>query len=385
MIRAALALALAAAGCASLDAGVDPAPLRGRVIVLDPGHGGARPGTVSLYGLREADVNLDVARRLAARLRAAGATVHLTREADVDVGPADSPLAVDLAARAALADSVGADLFVSIHHNATAYRTGDDGLPRPRDRWTAWYVRRETRAPARRTEVYWKALEGAGGPSRAAAEALAPRLVAALGTGEGVAIPGNYFVFRSTSRPAILGEAAYLSWGRTARRLRWASWREREAAAYYAALAAFFAAPPPEPPPLPPPETGPRTAPRFLVQAEGSRAEALAASLRARGAEVDLVGDTLEAIRVEYLRRPDIVVSVADEPPAALLSEPRPLVLHYPASAKGRAVAERIAAATGGSAREATVWILVHTASPAVQIVGATDWESVTSVLLAGI
>jgi N-acetylmuramoyl-L-alanine amidase len=391
---AAVAVGVAAAGCVSVPRG-DPAPgvLAGRVIVLDPGHGGSRAGTVSLYGLREADVNLDVARRVAARLRAAGATVHLTRDADIDLAPPDSPLALDLAARAALADSVGADLLVSIHHNATAYRIGGDGLPPARDRRTAWYVRRETRAPLRRTEVYWKALEGADGPSRAAAEALAPRLAEALGTGEGVAIPGNFYLLRTTSRPAVLGEAAYLSHVPTARRLRWTPAREREVAAYVAGLAAYFAGPPPPAPPpivIPPPETAPRTAPRVLVQAEGPRAEAGArafeAALRARGAEVDVVGATLEAIRVEYVRRPDLVVSLADEPPATLaddLHRGRPLILHYPSSAKGRAAAERAAAATGGVAREASAWILAHTASPAVQIIGDADWESVASALLA--
>ncbi len=82
-------------------------PLRGRVIVLDPGH--PPLGACGPTALCEPEVTLVVARLAAERLRAAGARVTLTRS---DAGP------VGLWSRVALADSLGAELLVSIHLNA---------------------------------------------------------------------------------------------------------------------------------------------------------------------------------------------------------------------------------------------------------------------------
>lgn len=56
--------------------------LHGKTFILDPEHGGDDPGAVAADGLRAADVNLSVARRLAAYLQTAGAAVCLTRNWD---------------------------------------------------------------------------------------------------------------------------------------------------------------------------------------------------------------------------------------------------------------------------------------------------------------
>ncbi|MDD5556890.1 MAG: N-acetylmuramoyl-L-alanine amidase [bacterium] len=105
-------------GCASgrTDEGIAlvfrPPPGRGGepvTVVLDPGHGGAQDGAVSPTGLKEKDVNLEVARAAAAALAAAGARPVLTRDGDATRS---------LAERIETARSAGADLFVSIHHNS---------------------------------------------------------------------------------------------------------------------------------------------------------------------------------------------------------------------------------------------------------------------------
>ncbi|HEU5303556.1 MAG TPA: N-acetylmuramoyl-L-alanine amidase, partial [Gemmatimonadales bacterium] len=83
------------------------APLRGRVIAVDPGH--PPFGATGPTGLREADANLAVALQLRAMLAAAGARVLMTRTADT---------AVELWPRIAVADTGNADLLVSIHNNA---------------------------------------------------------------------------------------------------------------------------------------------------------------------------------------------------------------------------------------------------------------------------
>lgn len=82
-------------------------------LVIDPGHGGHDPGARA-GGLVEADLVLDIARRLEQRLVAAGLfEVVLTRRTNEYV---------PLEERTALANRVGADLFLSIHANASRNR-----------------------------------------------------------------------------------------------------------------------------------------------------------------------------------------------------------------------------------------------------------------------
>ena len=79
-------------------------------IVIDPGHGGYDPGAMN-DGVSEADVVLDVAMRLERLLaQQPGAEVVLTRRANVYV---------PLEERTAIANRAGADLFLSIHANAS--------------------------------------------------------------------------------------------------------------------------------------------------------------------------------------------------------------------------------------------------------------------------
>ena len=95
---------------------IDPAePLRGRRIVVDPGHPPA--GTTGPTGLFEGDANLAIALRLAELLRARGAEPILTRTGREGMRSSTSA-AVELRARAEFAVASGGELFVSIHNNA---------------------------------------------------------------------------------------------------------------------------------------------------------------------------------------------------------------------------------------------------------------------------
>ena len=76
------------------------------VVLLDPGHGGYDPGAVA-NGLREKDLNLKLALKVAERLE--GIKVLLTRERDIYLSLAD---------RVALSRRAEPDLFVSLHANA---------------------------------------------------------------------------------------------------------------------------------------------------------------------------------------------------------------------------------------------------------------------------
>ena len=78
-------------------------------IVLDPGHGGKDPGAMA-FGLKEKDIVLDVAKRLAPILKKElGCEVVLTRKDDTYIS---------LEERTALANTNNADLFISLHINA---------------------------------------------------------------------------------------------------------------------------------------------------------------------------------------------------------------------------------------------------------------------------
>lgn len=85
-----------------------------RRIVIDPGHGGHDPGAVGLRGLYEKDVVLDIALKLKEILLSDPLNeVFLTRETDVFI---------PLEERTVVANKKNADLFVSIHANASPRR-----------------------------------------------------------------------------------------------------------------------------------------------------------------------------------------------------------------------------------------------------------------------
>ncbi|HTB82076.1 MAG TPA: N-acetylmuramoyl-L-alanine amidase [Candidatus Sulfotelmatobacter sp.] len=95
-------------------------PGTNRVIVIDPGHGGANAGTIAVNDHQlEKDLTLDWARRLKPLLETNGWTVYLTRTTDFDVS---------LSNRVAFAEARHADLFVSLHFNSAAPDKKENGL-----------------------------------------------------------------------------------------------------------------------------------------------------------------------------------------------------------------------------------------------------------------
>ena len=78
------------------------------VVVIDPGHGGENMGSIGPTGYTEKEANLEISRRLKRKIENAGMEVFLTRNEDVFVS---------LERRTEIANSVEADIFISMHAN----------------------------------------------------------------------------------------------------------------------------------------------------------------------------------------------------------------------------------------------------------------------------
>jgi N-acetylmuramoyl-L-alanine amidase len=83
-----------------------PAGAKGKIVVIDPGHGGLDSGTNGVNGLAEKDLVLAEGLRLAKFLKARGYTVHMTRDTDTFI---------PLRERVAIGRGDKADLFISLH------------------------------------------------------------------------------------------------------------------------------------------------------------------------------------------------------------------------------------------------------------------------------
>ena len=102
-----------------VDATINELPLLGRVIFVDPGHGGRDPGT--MYGkLMEKDIVLEISLLLRDALMEKGAIVYMTRDSDEDLSSKWDPKKKrgDLYRRLLMYKKQDAELYLSIHINA---------------------------------------------------------------------------------------------------------------------------------------------------------------------------------------------------------------------------------------------------------------------------
>jgi N-acetylmuramoyl-L-alanine amidase len=206
--------------------GVVPSPLpipdtvsRGiRTVALDAGHGGKEPGAVGKSGTLEKEFTLGLVAKVAKALADAGYRVVLTRENDYFVG---------LRERTALANAAGADLFLSLHGNASV-RPDISGIE-------TYYVSfaasdAEAQALASKENASLEASGGAG-PARSGLEAilwdmaqtesvnesaefaarLQKKLAGALGGRDRGTRQAPLIVLLGARMPAVLVEAGYIS------------------------------------------------------------------------------------------------------------------------------------------------------------------------------
>ena len=107
---------------AALSQSAEEANPRPRVVAILPGHGGKDSGAVHYNAagkvdLVERDINLAIARKLAARLKAAGYVPVLTREGDDSLTPNPGDAMREVQANLDVANSSNADILVAIHNN----------------------------------------------------------------------------------------------------------------------------------------------------------------------------------------------------------------------------------------------------------------------------
>jgi N-acetylmuramoyl-L-alanine amidase len=191
--------------------------------VIDPGHGGSETGAVGPAGTIEADLNLQVSRRVVAALEADGYSVLLTRDSDVRV---------PIVTRGEIALALDPIAFISIHHNAgTEELSGEPGtemffqLESPQSKRLAGLIFEESRAVLDPLGSSWFALGDAGAMARPNRQG------------------GDYYgvLRRPAAVPSVLAEFAYITNPAEEELLNRADVQESLATAVREAVARFMA------------------------------------------------------------------------------------------------------------------------------------------------
>ncbi len=218
--------------------------------MIDPGHGGYDPGTQSADGIMEKDLALQIATRLKAALEARGIRAQLTRSTDIFIS---------LAERTRIANSAGADLFVSIHLNSSP-NTDTTGievyyLNNTTDRATIRLARMEnggadgygTRNDSNLNYILtdlrqnYKAIEAAS-----LAKMIDAQTVADLDAGLGLNVNalgakmGPFYVLVGAHMPAVLVECGFMSNPAEAARLRSPEYQDVLSRAIATSVADYF-------------------------------------------------------------------------------------------------------------------------------------------------
>ena len=161
--------------------------LKGRKIVLDPGHGGSDSGAIGPTGVMEKSITLRVANELRRLLVQEGATVYMTRTTDREVSPkrARATDIEELQARCDVANQKDADIFISIHMDSF------------------------TSDAAKGTTGYYYSLGNKR--SRLLADKIRSGVIDQLGTQSRGTQSSNFYVVKHTDMPATLIELAFIS------------------------------------------------------------------------------------------------------------------------------------------------------------------------------
>lgn len=190
---------------------IDLGVLAGKTIVVDAGHGGIDDGA-KWNGVREKEVNLEIARKLAQELQDQKCNVVMTRDGDIDYYTrGKGGKRKDLLKRVEIIESAQADYFISIHLNAIR---GSN--------WMGAQVFYSTRVPE--SEILAKTIQ----------QAMADF---PPGNKRQVQKDLDIIVLNATSIPGVLVEAGFISNPREAALLKKEQYQQKMAQAIVKALA----------------------------------------------------------------------------------------------------------------------------------------------------
>lgn len=243
----------AGAAADALAARVDAKVSESRIkrVVIDPGHGGHDTGTISPNGMREKDLVLDVGRRLRAYIKNSYPDVEVIMTRDTD-------RFVALEERTAIANSRHADLFISVHANASPSRAasgvetffvspdrarGDDRPPATREDASV-----ASDKPGEKPQPMYASVTV--GNRVAESRELARYIQAGLVRGIGAHSPrtamnrgvkhASFAVLLGAAMPSVLAEVSFLSNPKDEALLQTSQFRERVAASLFAGLNAYL-------------------------------------------------------------------------------------------------------------------------------------------------
>lgn len=185
------------------------------LVVVDPGHGGGDTGAIGPGGIMEKDVALILAKKLKTALEARGIRVILTRDADTSIS---------LVQRTAVANVNHADVFLSIHLNASpaASARGAETYYMSReasDLWSKELALKENAEPGAVSRgssdldlVLWDLAQTAAiVESAVLAESIQDEFNALLQTSDRGVRQAPFVVLEGAQMPAVLVEVAFLS------------------------------------------------------------------------------------------------------------------------------------------------------------------------------
>lgn len=234
---------------AKVDAKAAQSPIKR--IVIDPGHGGHDTGTISANGMREKDLVLDVGRRLRAYIKNTYPDVEV-------IMTRDSDRFVALEERTAIANSRRADLFISVHANASPSRaaSGVETFFLSPDRAPAEDLQAAARENARlasnkvgeKPEPMFASVTVGNrvAESRELARYIQAGLVRGIGAqsqrtamNRGVK-HAPFVVLLGAAMPSVLAEVSFLSNPKDEALLQTGQFRERVAASLFAGLNAYL-------------------------------------------------------------------------------------------------------------------------------------------------
>ncbi len=187
--------------------------LKGKVVVVDPGHGGSDPGAIGPMGTREKLLNLNLAMQVKTDLEKAGAKVLMTRETDIDVFGPRATDREELWARVKVANFCQADIFISIHHNASANREARGT--------STYYYQKTTHDVILAQDIQREMLQAGGLPNVGVKQA-------------------NFFVVKNATMPAALLEVGFISNPQEEQLLGDVSFRRKMSQAIVVGINQFF-------------------------------------------------------------------------------------------------------------------------------------------------